>query len=77
MKIEQGKYYLQVQNGYVTDAVSYNPKIAGYKLFETYKLPVDIMNQCYQIIKGQLVLDQVKYQEYLVELEEVSDNGDN
>ena len=75
MKIEQGKYYLQVQNGYVTDAVSYNPKMMGYNLFETSALPVDIMNGCYKISKNKLVLDDFKYREYIKKLnEEVSDN---
>ena len=67
MKIEKGKYYLQIQNGYVTDAVSYNPNIKGYNLFETNNLPADIMNQCYQIINGKLVLDEAKYQIFLEE----------
>lgn len=68
MKIEKGKYYLQVKDGYVTDAVSYNPNIKGYNLFETPKLPSDIMNQCYKIVGGKLVLDQDKHVKFLEEV---------
>ena len=71
MIIEPGKFYLQVKEGYVTDAVSYNPNIEGYNLFETDKLPDDIMNQCYQIIDGGLVLDEEKHKVFLEELDNV------
>jgi hypothetical protein len=69
MKIEKGKYYLKIKDGYITDAVSYNPEIIGYKLFKITQLPNDILNQCYQIMNGSLILDQMKYQKYLTELE--------
>lgn len=71
MTIEKRKCYLQIKNGYVTDAVEYNPNIEGYNLFETNKLPSDIMNGCYQIQNDKLVLDQVKYELFLKELEEL------
>lgn len=69
MIIEQGKFYLQVKEGFVTDAVSYNPNIEGYNLFETPKLPDDILNQCYKIVNGQLVLDEAKHKIFLEKVE--------
>jgi hypothetical protein len=69
MIIEKGKFYLQVKNGYITDAVEYNPNIEGYNLFEIDKLPPDIINRCYRIENNKLVLDEIKYAEFVAEQE--------
>ena len=65
--IEPGKFYLKIKDDYVVDAVSYNPHLKHYNLFETNKLPTDIMNGCYQIQNNQLVLNQNKYEIFLQE----------
>jgi hypothetical protein len=69
MIIEKGKFYLQETNGYITDVVEYNPNIEGYNLFEIDKLPQDIMNGCYRIENNKLVLDKIKYAEFVAEQE--------
>jgi hypothetical protein len=71
MIIEQGKFYLKVVDGYIQDAVSYDPKLNNYILFEIDNLPKDIMNQCYKVVKDKLVLDETKYSEFLKKLKEI------
>jgi hypothetical protein len=57
------------QNLYVLDAVHYQP--GDYTLFGEGEFPHDILNQCYQLINGEFVLDQDKYdQMYPEELDE-------
>jgi len=63
--IESGKFYLKIEDGYVVDAVEYNPERNDYQLFESETIPEDILNRCYQLIDGALVLDQDKYQKFL------------
>jgi hypothetical protein len=69
MKIEPGKFYIQVVEGYVHDAVSYNPELPNYVLYEAEALPADILNRCYELVEGELVLDEAKHAEFLVEAE--------
>jgi len=69
MIIEKGKYYLQVKQGFVTDAVEYNPNLKDYVLYKADKLPADIMNQCYELKNGKLTLNQEKHAEFLAEQE--------
>ena len=69
MIIEKGKYYIQIKNGYIIDAVEYNPNIPDYHLFQSSEIPFDIMNQCYQLIDGKLVLDETKHSLFLKEIE--------
>lgn len=69
MIIEKGKYYIQIKNGYVTDAVQFDPKLSDYNLYETPSIPKDILNQCYQLVDGELVLDEDKHKIFLEEIE--------
>ena len=69
MKIEPGKFYIQVVEGYVHDAVSYNPELPNYVLYEAETLPADILNRCYELVDGQLVRDEEKYADFLIEVE--------
>lgn len=69
MIIEKGKYYIQIKNGFVHDAVSYNPNIESYQLYQAETIPADILNGCYKLVNGKLVLDKAKHAEYLAELE--------
>jgi hypothetical protein len=63
--IESGKFYLKTEDGYVVDAVEYNPEREDYQLFEYETIPQDILNRCYQLIDGVLVLDEDKHQQFL------------
>jgi hypothetical protein len=65
--IEPGKFYLQTKEGYVTDAVSYNPNLPDYILYEANSLPDDILNRCYQRVGNTLVRDEHKYELLLEE----------
>ena len=69
MVIEKGKYYIQIKNDFVHDAVSYNPNIEGYQLYKAETIPADVLNGCYKLVNDKLVLDEVKHAEYLAELE--------
>jgi hypothetical protein len=69
MIIEPGKFYLQVVEGYVHDAVSYNPELPNYVLYEAEALPADILNRCYELVDGELVRDEEKYADFLIEVE--------
>jgi hypothetical protein len=65
--IELGKFYLKVAEGYVVDAVEYNPNRTDYLLYEADSIPQDIMNRCYQRVGDTLVRDEVKYAAFLEE----------
>ena len=67
MIIEAGKFYLKTENGYVVDAVEYNPNRPDYLLYEADSIPQDIMNRCYQRVGDTLVRDEVKYAAFLEE----------
>ena len=69
MIIEKGKYYIQIKEGYITDAVEYNPNLPDYQLYQAPTIPSDIMNQCYQLVDGKLVLDEAKHALFLEEVE--------
>lgn len=69
MIIEKGKYYLQVKEGYVTDAIEYNANLHDYQLYQAPNIPSDILNQCYQLVNGKLVLDEAKHTLFLEEVE--------
>jgi hypothetical protein len=63
--IEPGKFYLKTEDGYVVDAVEYNPEREDYQLFESETIPQDILNRCYQLVDGALILDEDKHQQFL------------
>jgi hypothetical protein len=65
--IEAGKFYLKVAEGYVVDAVEYNPNRTDYLLYEADSIPSDIMNRCYQRVGDTLVRDEAKYAAFLEE----------
>jgi hypothetical protein len=65
--IEAGKFYLKVAEGYVVDAVEYNPNRPDYVLYEAASIPSDILNRCYKLVSGKLVRDEVKYAAFLEE----------
>jgi hypothetical protein len=65
MKIEKGKFYLKLENGFVVDAIEYNPGREDFQLYEAPTIPSDILNHCYKIEGGNLVLDGDKYSEFL------------
>ena len=65
--IEPGKFYLKTEEGYVIDAVEYNPNRPDYILFEADGLPSDILNRCYKREGNKLVRDEVKYAAFLEE----------
>lgn len=65
--IEPGKFYLKIEEGYVVDAVEYNPDLPNYQLFEAPTIPSNILNRCYQLIDGELVLDEAKHEVFLEE----------
>ncbi len=67
MKIEAGKFYLKVSNGYVVDAVEYNPNRTDYVLFKADSIPSDILNGCYKLQSDKLIKDEYKYELYLEE----------
>jgi histidinol phosphatase-like PHP family hydrolase len=67
MKIEKGKFYLRVENGFVIDAVEYNPERADFQLYEAPSIPSDILNRCYKLEGGKLVLDTDKHAAFLEE----------
>ena len=69
MIIEKGKYYIQIKEGYITDAVEYNPNLPNYQLYQAPTIPSDILNQCYQLVDGKLVLDGDKHKIFLEEAE--------
>ena len=46
-------------SGYVIDGVFYQP--GSYTIFEGEEIPEDFLNSCYQLIDGEFVLDQEKY----------------
>lgn len=54
--------YVQITDGYVTDCVEY--EVENY-IPVTATNPHDIMNGCYQLIKGKFLLDEIKYEEFL------------
>ena len=58
--------YLQVKNTYITDSIDY--EYGDYIRFDGV-VPIDIMNQCYQLLNEDIVLDEVKHQEFLAEQE--------
>ena len=65
--IEAGKFYLKVAEGYVVDAVEYNPNRPDYLLYEADSIPQDILNRCYQRVGDTLVRDETKYAAFLEE----------
>jgi hypothetical protein len=65
--IEAGKFYLKVAEGYVVDAVEYNPNRFDYVLYEAASIPSDILNRCYQRNGNKLTRDEVKYAAFLEE----------
>jgi hypothetical protein len=65
--IEAGKFYLKTEEGYVIDAVEYNPNRPDYVLFEAPTIPSDILNRCYKREGNTLVRDEVKYAAFLEE----------
>jgi hypothetical protein len=67
MKIEKGKFYLKVENGFVIDAVEYNPERADFQLYEAPSIPSNILNRCYKLEGGKLVLDADKHAAFLEE----------
>jgi hypothetical protein len=67
MIIEAGKFYLKVAEGYVVDAVEYNPNRTDYLLYEADNIPSDIMNRCYQRVGDTLVRDEAKYAAFVEE----------
>jgi hypothetical protein len=67
MIIEAGKFYLKTENGYVVDAVEYNPNRPDYLLYEADSIPSDILNRCYQRVGNTLVRDEHKYAAFLEE----------
>jgi hypothetical protein len=67
MKIEKGKFYLRVENGYVIDAVEYNPERSDFQLYQAPSIPSDILNRCYKLEGGKLVLDADKHAVFLKE----------
>jgi hypothetical protein len=67
MIIEAGKFYLKVAEGYVVDAVEYNPNRPDYLLYEADSIPQNIMNRCYQRVGDTLVRDEVKYAAFVEE----------
>ena len=74
IKIETGKFYLKYdEDGYIVDAIEFDPRPVrdDYSLFEVDKLPDDINSQCYKNVNGVLERDEVKYQEYLEEINDV------
>ena len=76
IKIEPGKFYLKYdQDGYILDAIEFDPQPIrnDYELFEIDSLPNDIANQCYKNVNGILERDEVKYQRYLDNLEEIEE----
>lgn len=58
--------YLQIKDTYITDSIDY--AYGDYVQFNN-EVPVDIMNQCYQLTNGIIVLDEVKHQTFLDEQE--------
>jgi len=46
-------------SGYVSDAIYYQHQ--GYIEFLGEGKPEDLLNECYQLIDGEFVLDQEKY----------------
>ena len=48
-------------SGYVSDAIYYQHQ--GYLEFLGKGKPDDLLNECYQLIDGEFVLDQDKYDE--------------
>ncbi len=50
--------YIQITNGYITDSISY--AYGDYVKF-VGEVPIDIMNQCYQLVNGIIILDAAKY----------------
>jgi len=46
-------------SGYVSDAIYYQHQ--GYIEFLGEAKPEDLLNECYQLIDGEFVLDQEKY----------------
>lgn len=62
--------YVQVHNGYVRDAVSFNPNIDGYIPINVKDMPKDIMNQCYKVVDNKLVLDEEKNKIFVSQTEE-------
>ena len=54
--------YFQITDTYITDSIDY---AHGTYVQFIGEVPVDIMNQCYQLINGNIVLDETKYQEFL------------
>jgi hypothetical protein len=67
MIIEKGKFYLRVENSYVIDAVEYNPERSDFQLYQAPSLPSDLLNCCYKLEGGKLVLDTVKHEVFLEE----------
>jgi histidinol phosphatase-like PHP family hydrolase len=67
MKIEAGKFYLRVENGFVIDAVEYNPERSDFQLYEAPSIPSDILNRCYKLEGGVLTLDTDKHAAFLEE----------
>jgi hypothetical protein len=67
MIIEKGKFYLRVENGFVIDAVEYNPERSDFQLYQAPSLPSNLLNRCYKLEGGKLVLDTVKHQAFLEE----------
>jgi len=65
--IEAGKFYLKVAEGYVVDAVEYNPNRPDYVLHEAASIPSDILNRCYQRVGNTLTRDEAKYATFLEE----------
>jgi hypothetical protein len=63
--IEPGKFYLKTEDGYVVDAVEYNPEREDYQLFESETIPQDILNRYYQLVDGALILDEDKHQKFV------------
>jgi histidinol phosphatase-like PHP family hydrolase len=67
MIIEKGKFYLKVENGFVIDAVEYNPERSDFQLYQAPSIPSDILNRCYKLEGGKLVLDTDKHAAFLEE----------
>jgi len=55
-------------SGYVSDAIYYQHQ--GYIEFLGEGKPEDLLNECYQLIDGEFVLDQDKYDQMYSEEED-------
>ena len=57
--------YLQVKETFITDSISFAH--GDYVQF-IGEVPIDIMNHCYQLIDGEIVLNETKHNEFLAKL---------